>query len=790
MKIRTKINIGFLATFVLISSLIGLVVGIYTTNLVKNNIYSYLNLSSRSRAEHIRTFLQGQKDSTKILAGTLSVEEYLTQKNTNAEYLNGAELLAECFEKIIENNPSIYEIFMLNADGEIVVTTDRSHLGEDKSNDTYFIGGKNDTYIKDIYYSELTGKINYTISSPIRDDKTGNLLGVMVVRYDPKDFFTLVKTENGLGKTEENFLVNKDKFFITPSLFLGDSVILKQKVETKNVNICFDPAEIDYVNKNGYSNLEKTIGHNIVEAKDYRNLDVIATHAYIPETGWCLVTKIDKSDAMSFRTILILIFLSIFISGGLIYLLIGYLISKKITDPMKDLTVGTQKVEQGDFDYVTNIKTEDEIGALSRSFDKMVATVKTSRAEIETKVAEQTGVILEKSKDMENQQVAILNILEDVEVEKDKAALERDKMNIILQSIGDGVFVLDTKLNIIVANPKSAEINGISSVNDILGKNYYKVFHFTDETKTDEVRDAFILKALKDGVTTEMANHTVLIRTDGTKIPVSDSCAPLKDREGKITGCVVVFRDITKERNIDRMKSEFVSLSSHQLRTPLTAVKWGLETVLNGGAGELTTKQKEYLTDVNNSNEREIELVNSLLNVSRIESGRIIITPQPTNIVKLANDVIGRLKVQLTKKDISVVINAADGIPEIDLDQGLVSNVYQNLLTNAIYYSPSGSKITLSISTDGREITSSVKDEGIGIPEDEKSKVFNRFYRASNAIKERPDGNGLGLYIVKSIVESSGGRVWFESTTGKGTTFYFSLPLTGMKAKAGEVSLS
>jgi len=391
---------------------------------------------------------------------------------------------------------------------------------------------------------------------------------------------------------------------------------------------------------------------------------------------------------------------------------------------------------------------------------------------------------------MQNQQIAILNILEDVEEEKDKTAIERDKMNVILQSIGDGVFVLDTQLTITIANPKAAEINGSTDVAEILGKNYYDVFHFTDETKTTEVRDAFILRALKEGVTTEMANHTVLARKDGVSIAVSDSCAPINDKNGAIVGCVVVFRDVTKERTIDRMKSEFVSLSSHQLRTPLTAVKWGLETVLNGEVGELNPQQKEYLTDVNNSNEREIELVNSLLNVSRIESGRIIITPQPTNIVKLANDVVGRLKTELVKKDISLVVDAQDNLPQINLDQSLVANVYQNLITNGIYYSPKGSKITLTISADDKVITSSIKDEGIGIPEDEKSRIFERFYRASNAVKERPDGNGLGLYIVKSIVESSGGKLWFESKIGQGTTFYFSLPLSGMKAKEGEVSLS
>ncbi len=246
----------------------------------------------------------------------------------------------------------------------------------------------------------------------------------------------------------------------------------------------------------------------------------------------------------------------------------------------------------------------------------------------------------------------------------------------------------------------------------------------------------------------------------------------------------------SKLKAIDRMKTEFISLSSHQLRTPLTAVKWDLEILLNPETGPLNKKQREYLTEINRSNEREIELVNSLLNVSRIESGRISIIPQKTNIVALANEVIRKLKIKLAQKDIAIVINVEGDPPEINLDTKLIGNVFQNLIDNSINYSPRESKITLSISALDKEIVSSVKDEGMGIPEEEKPHIFTKFYRASNAKSARPDGSGLGLYIAKSIIESSGGKFWFESEVGHGTTFFFTLPLSGMKAKEGEVELT
>ncbi len=278
-------------------------------------------------------------------------------------------------------------------------------------------------------------------------------------------------------------------------------------------------------------------------------------------------------------------------------------------------------------------------------------------------------------------------------------------------------------------------------------------------------------------------------RKNGEAYLAHASISPITDKDGDLLGFVGTERDITREKLVDKMKTEFVSLASHQLRTPLTAIKWSLEILLQESES-LNERQKSLLSDLENSNERMIELVNSLLNISRIESGRITVNPVPTNIVKLANDVVGKLKMEIAKKDISLVINVTDNLPEINVDPSLIYNIYQNLLTNAIAYSPAGSKITLSISLKDGAIISCVSDSGIGIPEADKPHIFEKFYRASNAKQVRPDGSGLGLYIIKSLLESSGGKIWYESVPEHGSAFYFSIPLTGMAPKEGQVSLA
>lgn len=234
-----------------------------------------------------------------------------------------------------------------------------------------------------------------------------------------------------------------------------------------------------------------------------------------------------------------------------------------------------------------------------------------------------------------------------------------------------------------------------------------------------------------------------------------------------------------KLTQLDKMKSEIISIVAHQLRTPLSAIKWTLKMLIDGDAGQVTAEQKDLLSKGFDSNERMITLINDMLEVDRLESGKLKYNFIPVQFEDLVREMIGELLPLATQKKVRIELSSPrEPLPKIKVDPDKIHDVLQNLIDNAIKYTKEGGIVAVSVSMEGKDLHFAVKDNGIGIPDAEKGKIFSRFFRAINAIRTETDGSGLGLFIAESIVKRHAGKIWFESTINVGTTFHITLPFS------------
>lgn len=269
--------------------------------------------------------------------------------------------------------------------------------------------------------------------------------------------------------------------------------------------------------------------------------------------------------------------------------------------------------------------------------------------------------------------------------------------------------------------------------------------------------------------------------------------SPVLDENNNILFFVGIERDITKAKEVDQAKTEFVSLASHQLRTPLSAINWYTEMLMAGDAGIITKDQEQYLKEIYSGSQRMVDLVNALLNVSRLELGTFIVEPTEGSLQEIADDVLKELENQVTSKQLQVSKDYDSKIPKLLIDIKLTRIVFQNLLSNAVKYTPDQGTIFVSIiinPSNGEEVLIKVADTGYGIPKYQQDRIFSKLFRADNVKKMETEGTGLGVYIIKQIIDNAGGKIWFKSEENKGTTFFVTIPLGGMKKKEGSRELS
>jgi PAS domain S-box-containing protein len=357
------------------------------------------------------------------------------------------------------------------------------------------------------------------------------------------------------------------------------------------------------------------------------------------------------------------------------------------------------------------------------------------------------------------------------EVTKSKAYIEN-----LVENAADVILSTDVEERILTWN-RGAEITLGYGKDEVIGRHLSMLLPPERVHELEDMR----AKVQVSGVLRDIEVQSK--RKDGRQIYLSLSVSPIKDVEDRIIGFLRVAKDVTEKRRyeqrlkeLDKLKSDFVSNVSHELRTPLTAIKGSVDNMLDGLTGDLNEKQSRYLTRIKSNTDRLARLINDLLDLSRIEAG---ITLQPTNLrlAPLLREVAESLRPVAAVKRITIAVESRDETITAWSDPDRVSEILMNLLGNAIKFTPSDGKVTLSVEGRGADwVKIAVADTGPGIPPEEANRIFDKFYQVPQLEKQKIVGTGLGLSITKALVEMHGGKIWLESEVGRGSIFSFVIP--------------
>ncbi|MRR57340.1 MAG: HAMP domain-containing protein [Deltaproteobacteria bacterium] len=447
--------------------------------------------------------------------------------------------------------------------------------------------------------------------------------------------------------------------------------------------------------------------------------------------------------------------------GTLFSLLIAFFASRHFAVPLKELTRGVQCIEAGNLDYRTAIETSDEFGILASSFNRMADALR-----------ERDTTIKNKTFDLEvlNRCLHEMNELLESNVRDRTAELEMEKgrLEAILSSMAEGVVVTDRENRVILFNSAAQKIFGIAP--------YKVISRHVDQIDLKSGFHQLIESIRETGTGDHLVQGEKEVTIDRKKLRVSLS--PLLDKSWEFAGVVMSIRDVTHEEEVDRMKTEFISTVSHELKTPLTSMKGSLQVILGRGEG-LTETERELIQVCLRNTDRLIRLISDILDISRIESGRVETNLKSESMDNLITCSIEEITSYARAHGVSVVNAVEDDLPPVLADHDRLIQVLTNLLSNAIKFSPAGKSVTVKARRDGDFLAVSVHDEGKAIERVDRKKLFQRFPQLVSSEAVERGGTGLGLAICREIIERHHGSIYYQAGNGGGNVFSFRVPVCG-----------
>ena len=424
--------------------------------------------------------------------------------------------------------------------------------------------------------------------------------------------------------------------------------------------------------------------------------------------------------------------------------------SRIVSLKLRKILRGMEAVRRGEYPRLLADR-QDDIGDIIKGFNQMVEELRGRDEKLQSWATK-----------AETQAEALAHTVE----------AEREKLGTVLDSIGEGVIVLDSDSKVLMSNWRVGEIFGVPM--DALRQSDLRML--IEQVRHRLVKPEEVDRKLHDlQQNPELMGEITLELDEPGGQSIRLYCAPVRDNEGKLLGRIATSLDLGKERELERLKTEFISTVSHELRTPLTSIKGALGLIRGGAAGNVSPDMRELLEIAGTNTDRLIQVINDILDVVQLERGQARIRPISMSLRESVEHAMFAMASRAHAKNIVVESSIPGDLPAVKGDPKRVEQVLVNLISNAIKFSAPDQRVVISAKPEGDTVVVSVQDSGCGMSREFLSRLFSKFEHAQDSLTRDSQGAGLGLAICRHIVEAHGGQIWVDSQEGKGSTFYFSL---------------
>ena len=727
MKLTTKVALIFGGGATVMIMVTSFLIFTSTRSILKKNISAQQTISAAETIDKIDRIFNNylltlqtmgeEEDFERFLGGEKNIQPEINRRMRELTFLTGPWDI----------------LFIVDRNGTIILSTHADEVGksikqEPISNVAYEKALGGGLYYSDMITSEDTGKPTVIFAAPIKSESGKRPVeGVIIGNMSWPVISEALNTSSIPGEFD---LYNSKSILIATNrdnplnLFNRDQTV-----------------ENDRKRFNGKQNPFTTIGEHAGDSEPY-----LITHApslgflSYKGNGWLLLAKaptrvvFGPATDIALRTTAFMVSLIVLIIG-----LISFLFIKIFVRPVVALTNTATAIAKGDRTQRVAGSSNDEIGTLGKEFNVMTDTLIKDAAQISS-ISEELQKELNKSK-------------------------------ALMESIGDGVVAIDRAWNIVLWNKTATEISGWSQ-NEALGKSFRDVVKFIRERDREE-NIMFIEEAMLHSKAFSMEGDTILIKKDGSEVPISDSAAPIIEHDGVVSGAIIIFRDASRERETHRLHSDF-AYASHQIRTPVAKALWMLESALDK---ENMQEIKGQVSEAYQAIQSVNKLSEELIEVSRIDQKQVVVEKTDVELGDVLSGIVNDMAIKAKNKDVILEVHTVPDLIKITTSIPLLKKILQALIENAIIYCKEKSTVDVDATIDNNELLIRVSNIGFGILDEDQPAVFTKFFRGKNIDTTAIAGAGLGLYIARGYAKILGGRIWFDSK-GDRVTFYVSLPIS------------